>query len=206
MSLQADPTGQFLFVTTPTGGIGNVATLFINALTGAVTVGPSAAPPKGAGQVLVKSDGRCVYTTDLATLSHYPVDPLTGTLTNEPHQIAAPSPISSAMDPLGHAFYVALGLTAPQAQLFAVHLFAAEVTSCDFFDPPSATNLAAPPGAMVVDPGGAFLYVALPNTGGGGALAGFRTQTAFPPATISIGNVATGQAFNGPMVITYSLQ
>lgn len=199
VSIETDSTGRFLFLTTPGTG-GNLATLAIDPVSGAVSIAGGAGPARGAGLVVAKSDGRCLYAVNPSLITHYTLDPFSGVATEQVFsQLPIQDPVSVASDPFGRFFIVTMGLTIPQSTVWRVSLFQAE-NGCAFSTIPEARALAAPPGFSVVDPSGQFLYVAQPDAiGGAGSLSLFG-----PGAQLSFGPTiaATGQAFTGPIAVT----
>ena len=209
VSLQADPTGRFLFVTTPgPAPTGNVSTLGIDPIGGNLAIFGSAGPARGAGFVQIKSDGRCLYTIDPGTITHYTLDPFFGTPTERFFQLAIQDPVSAAIDPLGRFLFVTLGLTAPQARVLGIDLFEFN-NDCDFTRNPQSLPLSSPAGSSVVDSSGRFLYVAHPDAAGGpGALSWFtitQDSSSASPLTFA-GTAITGPLFTGPMAVTGTIQ
>ncbi|MEQ1846281.1 MAG: beta-propeller fold lactonase family protein [Nitrospira sp.] len=203
VSLQADPTGRFLFMTTPgPAPAGNVSTLGIDPVSGAVSINGSAGPARGAGLVHIKNDGRCLYTIDPSTITHYSLNPFSGFPIEQLSRHTIQDPVSAAIDPLGRFLFVGLGLTAPQARVLGISLLEFQ-NSCASSSPPQSVALGSPPGSLVVDSSGRFLYVAQPNVGGSGSLSLFSTALTF---FSTASTAATGQAFTGPMAMTGAIQ
>jgi hypothetical protein len=198
-SLQADPTGRFLFVTTPgPAPAGNVSTLAIDPIGGNLIILGSAGPARGAGFVQIKSDGRCLYTIDPGTITHYTLDPFFGSPTEQFFQLAIQDPVSAAIDPLGRFLFVALGLTAPQARILGIDLFEFE-NDCDFTRNPQSLPLSSPAGSSVTHPGAA---------GGPGSLSWFtitQDSSSASPLTFA-GTAITGPLFTGPMAVTGTIR